>query len=58
MPWNRIRFDNGGHSLGGQIVDYPIMTALSASLLGGAFAKKLGDIEVHKVGVVEDYRFD
>jgi hypothetical protein len=50
--------DNGGHSLGGQIVDYPIMTALSASLLGGAFAKKLGDIEVHKVGVVEDYRFD
>src|SRR5450755_3029821 len=27
-------------------------------LLGGAFAKKLGDIEIHEVGVMENDRLD
>src|SRR5437879_12660096 len=30
----------------------------SASLLCGAFAEKLGDIEIHEIGVVETNRLD
>src|ERR1039457_2242352 len=38
-------------------ISYLLSTA-SESLLGGAFAKNLGDIEVHEIGVMEDDGLD
>src|SRR5204862_4110309 len=36
----------------------PQLSTVRASLLGGALAKKLGDVEVHEVGVMENDRLD
>src|SRR6266571_7019877 len=35
-----------------------IRTAFNESLLGGAFAEKFSDVEVHEVGVMENNRLD